>query len=143
MRSNFKVNYEKGRVTHHDPTLSEDLQEGVDFWLQIGDRKIPFACRRLKTTWKRYRTITIRYAVPSGEDTEYHKLLAGKIRAQFYAYRFDDASVIVRIEDVITALREGKYDWFDNADGTKGAFIRLIDLKNYQLVEDNGIPFNT
>jgi len=108
-------------------SFEEDVQNGIDGW--IGN--LPFAHRIRNISLSKYGEVSIRYSLPSGYDTEYHKLLDGRFKARLYIFEFTDAYIFCCADELNRCLKNKLFTIQPNLDGTKGCYIKLADLKNY------------
>jgi hypothetical protein len=117
-----QINFRNAEFTNS--TMKDDMENGIDGWVDV----IPFATRRRNIPVTKWADISIRYSLPSGEDTEFHKIIDGRFKAIFYLFIFDDATIIVRTRDIYTLLKAGKYKIKNNKDDSQGAYISLMDI---------------
>lgn len=113
-------------------SLFEDRVHGTDY--SLGDLRIAYRKRRLPIG--RYNDIALRYSRQSGRQTECDKLLDGSCLAAIYCFEYTDGWVIVRVTDLVAALREHKYTVRDGPDGSMG-LIPLPNLPHLRVLKEN------
>ena len=105
-------------------SFEEDTQSGVDGW--IGN--LPFAHRIRNISLKKYGQVSIRYSLPSGNDTEYHKLLDGRFKAMLYIFEFTDAYIVCCVDELFRCLKHKLFATQRNIDGTQGCYISIDNI---------------
>ncbi len=119
-----------GEVNLVKPASKEDMEHGIDAW--VGD--IPFAWRRRRKPFDKWKQISIRFSRSSGIKTEYEKLLNNKIKALLYVFEFPDALIICSVADIIDCLRKSKFQVVDNLDDkTQVAYIDVANIKHLYI----------
>lgn len=107
-RENFDCNIELERKFHkmlkailgnyfivQDHTL--DIKEGTDFTVfMINPFRVGIRLRRFKYWHKFKNEFTIRYCLPSGIDTEYHKIMAGSVDYILYGFLNQQETKIIQ-----------------------------------------------
>jgi len=113
-------------------SFEEDTQNGIDGW--IGN--LPFAHRIRNISLKKYGQVSIRYSLPSGNDTEYHKLLNGRFKANLYIFEFTDAYIFCCVDELIQCLKSKLFIVRQNTDGTQGCYININDIAHLMLLKE-------
>jgi len=115
-------------------SFKEDVENGIDGW--IGS--LPFAHRVRNISLSKYGEVSIRYSLPSGYDTEYHKLLNGQFKAKLYVFEFTDAYIFCCADELSRCLNNKMFTVQRNPDGSEGCYIKLGILKNYLKADKEG-----
>ena len=113
-------------------SIDEDIKEGTDGWID----NLRVAKRRRNIPSSTYGQISIRYSVPSGCITEYHKLLNGDFKAQLYDFEFTDVHIICNVADIVCILRTGHYEVRTNPDKTQGCYIDIDDIVHLTILKE-------
>ena len=111
-------------------TPDADMKENRDY--VIGSLGIAYRRRRFKVS--RYGEISIRNSRASGAKTERAKILDGECRSELFIWEFEDAYVLCKLEDVLSALRSDVGYAKDNNDGTTSAYYIPITKVHHLLI---------